>query len=312
MLTNIKVALWTIPITLVLTAASSAIAKPLGDTNTAIKIAINEWTGQNLTAHIAGKLLEKLGYKVEYVTAGTLPQFTGIASGTLALSPEVWPSNLGDVYPKALAEGKIEEIGELGLQSRDGWIYTVDTKAVCPGLPDWTALKNPSCVQALATPETFPNGRLLDYPADWGSVSGPELKNADIPFTPVPAGSEGSLIAELQAAATAHKPLLMRFWSPHWVLAEVPVEWLKMPPCDETNLAECIVAPPVIKVVWSGFAQKWPAGYALMKSLQVHADDQQKMIYAVDKQGKSLDQAVDEWMDQHQSDWQGWFKEAQN
>ena len=34
-----------------------------GDTNTPIKIALNEWTGQNLTAHIAGKLLEKLGYK---------------------------------------------------------------------------------------------------------------------------------------------------------------------------------------------------------------------------------------------------------
>ena len=312
MLSNIKVALWAVSISLGLAAGSSANAKPIGDTDSAIKIAINEWTGQNLTAHIAGKLLEKLGYKVEYVTAGTLPQFTGIASGSLSLSPEVWPSNLGDVYPKAKAEGKLEEIGELGLQSRDGWIYTVDTKAVCPGLPDWTALKDPACVQALATPETFPNGRLLDYPADWGSASGPQLKNADIPFTTVPAGSEGSLIAELQAAVAANKPLLMRFWSPHWVLAEVPVEWLKMPPCDETNLAECIVAPPVIKVVWSGFAEKWPAGYALMKSLQVKAEDQQNMIYAVDKQGKSLDQAVDGWLDQHQGDWQGWLKAAQN
>ena len=307
--TNIKAVLWAIPLTLSIT---SAIAQPLGDANAVIAIAINEWTGQNLTAHIAGRLLEKLGYKVEYVTAGTLPQFTGSASGSLSLSPEVWPSNLGDVYPKAKAEGKLEEIGELGLQSRDGWIYTADTKTACPGLPDWTALKNPSCVQALATPETFPNGRLLDYPADWGSASGPELKNADIPFATVPAGSEGALIAELQAAVAAHKPLLMRFWSPHWVLAEVPVEWLDMPPCDKSNLAECIVAPPVIKVVWSGFAQKWPAGYALMKALQVHADDQQKMIYAVDKQGKSLDDAVDGWMAQHQSDWQEWVTTAQN
>ena len=85
-----------------------------------------------------------------------------------------------------------------------------------------------------------------------------------------------------------------------------------MPPCDQNNTAECIVAPPVIKVVWSGFAQKWPAGYVLMKSLQVHADDQQKMIYAVDKQGKSMDAAIADWMDQHQSDWQSWLKAAQN
>ncbi len=312
MFTNIKIPLWAVPITLGLSVASGAMAQPLGDTGTPIKVAINEWTGQNLTAHIAGTLLEKLGYKVEYVTAGTLPQFTGIASGALSLTPEVWPSNLGDVYPKAKAEGKLEEIGELGLDTRDGWIYTADTKAVCPGLPDWTALKNPGCVQALATPETFPNGRLLDYPADWGSATGQELKNADIPFTPVPAGSEGSLVAELQAAVAAHKPLLMRFWAPHWVLVAVPVEWMKMPPCDSNNTAACIVAPPVLKVVWSSFREKWPAGYSLMKSLQVHADDQQKMIYAVDKQGKSLDQAVAGWMDQHQSDWQSWIKVAKN
>ena len=143
MLAKMKTALWAIPITFGLATATGAMAQPLGDTNTPINIALNEWTGQNLTAHIAGKLLEKLGYKVEYVTAGTLPQFTGIASGVISLSPEVWPSNLGDVYPKAKAEGKLQEIGELGLDSRDGWIYTADTKAVCPGLPDWTALKNP-------------------------------------------------------------------------------------------------------------------------------------------------------------------------
>ena len=310
MLTKMKVALWAIPITLGL--ATDAAAQPLGDTNTPIKIAINEWTGQNLTAHIAGTLLEKLGYKVEYVTAGTLPQFTGIASGVISVSPEVWPSNLGDVYPKAKAEGKLQEIGELGLDSRDGWIYTADTKVVCPGLPDWTALKNPACVQALATPDSFPNGRLLDYPADWGSVSGVELKNFDIPFTPVPAGSEGAMVAELQSAVANQKPLLMRFWAPHWVLAQTPVEWLKMPPCDPKDLSSCIVAPPVLKVVWSGFEQKWPAGFAMMKSLQVHAEDQQKLIYAVDKEGKTLDQAVAQWVDEHQSDWQGWVKAAQN
>ena len=107
MLAKMKTALWAIPITFALSTATGAMAQPLGDTNTPINIALNEWTGQNLTAHIAGKLLEKLGYKVEYVTAGTLPQFTGIANGVISLSPEVWPSNLGDVYPKAKAEGKL-------------------------------------------------------------------------------------------------------------------------------------------------------------------------------------------------------------
>jgi len=35
-------------------------------------------------------------------------------------------------------------------------------------------------------------------------------------------------------------------------------------------------------------------------------------VYAVDKQGETLDQAAGQWMDQHQGDWRGWIKTAQN
>ena len=33
-----------------------------------IKIPINEWTGQHISAHITGSLLQKAGYNIEYVT----------------------------------------------------------------------------------------------------------------------------------------------------------------------------------------------------------------------------------------------------
>ena len=65
-----------------------------------IKIAINEWTGQNLSAHIAGSVLEDMGYDVEYVTAGAVPQFAAIAEGSLHLNPEIWTNNVGEIYPK--------------------------------------------------------------------------------------------------------------------------------------------------------------------------------------------------------------------
>lgn len=48
-----------------------------------IKIAINEWTGQHISAHIAGSTLQNMGFEVEYVTAGAVPQFSAIAEGTL-------------------------------------------------------------------------------------------------------------------------------------------------------------------------------------------------------------------------------------
>ena len=44
--------------------ASSADAAELGAVDEPIKIALFEWTGQHVTAHIAGHIFEKMGYKV--------------------------------------------------------------------------------------------------------------------------------------------------------------------------------------------------------------------------------------------------------
>ena len=62
-----------------LAGAGSAYA----DSSDPIKIPINEWTGQHISAHILGSLFEKAGYSVEYVTAGAVPQYAAISQGDL-------------------------------------------------------------------------------------------------------------------------------------------------------------------------------------------------------------------------------------
>ncbi|CAN0507517.1 unnamed protein product, partial [Discosporangium mesarthrocarpum] len=171
-----------------------------------IKIAINEWTGQHISAHVAGQLLEKAGYKVEYVTAGAVPQFAAIAQGNLHLQPETWDNNVGDIYPKAVKSGEIVEVGPLGLSPREGWMYPTYMKDKCPGLPAADALIK--CAQAFGSAETFPKGRLITYPADWGTRSKDLVNNAGLPLAPVAGGSEGAMIAELKSAYAAKAPIL--------------------------------------------------------------------------------------------------------
>jgi glycine betaine/proline transport system substrate-binding protein len=285
-------------------------AADLGAKDETIKLAINEWTGQHVTTHIAGQLLQKMGYKVEYVTAGNYPQFSGLSDGSLSATLEVWMNNVGDIFPKALQEGKIEDVGQLELKTEEGWIYPKYMTDVCPGLPDWTALQKPECVQALGTPDTFPNGRLLDYPADWGSRAATIVADNSLPYTAVPAGSEGALVAELESAAAAKKPLLMMFWGPHYALAENDVGWVTMPPCKEQTNEHCITPPDVDKIVWSGFGAKWPAAYTFLKSFKMDATEQQKLMLAVDKQGKDLDAVVKEWIDKNEAVWKPWVDGA--
>ena len=97
---------------LALAGAGSAYA----DSSDPIKIPINEWTGQHISAHILGSLFEKAGYSVEYVTAGAVPQFAAIAQGNLHLQPETWGNNVGDIYPKSVANGDIVVLGLTGLE----------------------------------------------------------------------------------------------------------------------------------------------------------------------------------------------------
>ena len=51
---------------------AGAEAADLGAKDEPIKLVVAEWTGQHVTTHIAGQLLEKMGYKVQYITAGAI------------------------------------------------------------------------------------------------------------------------------------------------------------------------------------------------------------------------------------------------
>ena len=116
-----------------------------------------------------------------------------------------------------MALTEVEEIGDLGLTPVETWFYTAATVEACPGLPSWEALK--TCADKLAAAETFPDGRLLDYPADWGTSNVDRLKALGLPFKSLPAGSEGALVSEIKGAEAKKAPLLVMFWSPHWVHA---------------------------------------------------------------------------------------------
>lgn len=293
-------------------ASGPIMAADLGAADEPIKLAMLEWTGAQISSQIAGKILERAGYKAEYVTAGNYPHFQGLADGEISASVEIWLNNVGDVYPKVMEAGKIEDLGSLGLQTNEGWIYPKFMEEICPGLPSWEVLKDPACVGLLATPDTLPNGRFLDYPADWGSRAATIIADNNLQLTAVPSGSEGAMLAELRAAEAARTPLVMMFWAPHFILAEVEVGWIEMPPCVDQSNEHCIMPPDVNKVVWSGFAEKWPAAHEILKSFQLSTEDQQNMMLAIDEKGQSLDAVTTAWVEENEAVWRPWLDAALN
>ncbi len=84
-------------------------AAELGATDEPIKLALNEWTGQHITTRVAGEILQRAGYQVEYVTAGYFPQFTALADGE--------PGNLVQQHRRQLDQGPRQRQGHSHRQS---------------------------------------------------------------------------------------------------------------------------------------------------------------------------------------------------
>jgi glycine betaine/proline transport system substrate-binding protein len=301
----------------------SANAADMGAVDEPIKLALNEWSGQHITTKVAGGILERMGYKVEYVTAGYFPQFTALADGTIDASLEIWSNNVGDNWTKARDTGKVVRLGDLGLETNEGWMYPAHMADICPGLPDWEALA--ACAEAMATADTFPDGRILSYPADWGTRSADMIKGLAIPYQAVPAGSEGALVAELKASVDKKSPLIMMFWAPHWVLAEVDVDWVAMPmydpACSEdaswgpnpNEVNDCGVdVATTFKVAWVGMAEKWPAAYAFLEAFQMMDSEQIPMMGAIDVAGEDLGEVTSAWVDANEGIWKPWTDAAMN
>lgn len=287
-----------------------------------IKLAINEWTGQHVTTHIAGTILQRMGYNVEYVTAGYYPQLTAMEDGTITATLEIWSSNIGDGYQKALDSGNVEVIGDLGIQPREAWMYPSYMEEICPGLPDWKAINK--CADKLATADTIPKGRFLDYPADWGTTNQDRIKSLGLNLKAIPAGSEGALISEIKAAKATKRPLLMMFWKPHWMHALHDLKIVELPKyapeCftdkswginkDETYDCDWDDTAHIDKMAWVGMKKKWPAAYKLLKAYRLTNAQQEPIMKAVDVDKKKLKDAVAAWVDANEAIWKPWVDAA--
>jgi glycine betaine/proline transport system substrate-binding protein len=284
---------------LVLGLGGTAVADVPESTDPII-IPLNNWTGETINAAIAGQILQRLGYNVEYVAIGAIAMAPAVAEGEITYAPELWDNNLGEYWPALIAEDKIVDLGDVGIDAREGWLYPKHVEEDCPGLPAWDAFL--ACAELFATPDTMPNGRYLDYPAEWQSRGGDLVREEGLPFDVVPAGSEGALVAELNSAIERKAPLVMMFWAPHWSLLTVEYGWIDMP--EDLVNKYSLQKPRVFKAGWPGMFDKWPVAARFIQNFTVDNATQELLMGQVDNDGMDLMEATGAWIDANPGVWQ--------
>lgn len=301
---------------MVFSVSGMALAGNVPESLDPIKVIKNDWTGQLFSTEVVGELLKEMGYNIEYVSAGALPQHPGIAQGNLHLQTEVWTNNVGDLFPNFVDKGDIVIVGDLGLDPKEGWIYPPYMEEKCPGLPNYMALYE--CQQAFATAATFPKGRVITYPADWGTRSRDLVASLDMPLEPIPGGSEGAMMAELKSAYAAQEPILMMIWQPHWIFADLDLKFIEWNPAQgecveesqEKETACGFQQAAVHKVVWGGFEDKWPAAFKMVTNFKLTNEDENWAIFEVDNNGRDVEDVAKEWIAKNESRWRSWIEAA--
>mgnify|MGYP002526197408 CR=1 FL=1 len=282
-----------------------------------IILTIHDWTGQYITTHLMGRVLEEIGYNVKFQQADYIAQFAGLESGDLHIAMEMWETTGKQAMDESLKTGKTVDLGETGMDAKEEWWYPMYMKERCPGLPDWKALN--ACAEAFSTAETAPKGRYLGGPVTWAGFDDERAEALGLDYEVVHAGTDAALFAELQSAYDRKAPFLGWIYAPHWAPIKFEGEWVEFPEYTD----ECYEDPSwgmnkdmaydcgkpfgwIKKVGWKAGEDKWPCAYATVRNFRINNDSIGAMIGEVDLDGKSVDDVVEAWITANKSTWQKW------
>ncbi|MSP83315.1 MAG: ABC transporter [Alphaproteobacteria bacterium] len=282
-----------------------------------IILTIHDWTGQYITTHIMGRVLQEMGYTVEYIQADYLAQFAGLESGDLHVAMELWETTAKDAFEASVATGNTVDLGETGMEAKEEWWYPLYMKEKCPGLPDWKALND--CAEAFSTAETAPKGRYLAGPVTWGGYDEERVEALGLNYEVVHAGTDAAMFAELESAYQRQAPVLLWIYSPHWAPIKYEGEWVQFPefegPCysdaawginpDKTH--DC--GKPhgwVKKAGWAGGDEKWPGAFKAVRNFKIDNDEMGRLVGLIDLEGRKLEDVVEEWIQSNTATWQAW------
>ncbi len=295
--------------------AGMAGAAELGDVDTPIRLALNDWTGHQVSTYVAGEMLKAAGYQVEYVGATNQDVWAAMAAGEIHANVEIWSTSQTEEVAEYMASGSTTDLGDLELYAQEGLVYPAHVADLCPGLPNWEALRD--CAGVFATAETGDQGRLLGYPEVWSSPGADRVEGLGLPFATTPAADEAALTDALREAVENNSPILATFWQPHWAMMEYDLKFVQLPAAEPACFTDPSWGPNpkavndcgfesarVMKAGWGQLAEKWPAAFEILFTYTLHIEDQQPMMGSIDVEGRPVEEVVKEWMSMNDFVWQ--------
>jgi glycine betaine/proline transport system substrate-binding protein len=302
----------------VIAVTISASGAAQADSSAPIKIPIKNWSSQIVMAHVIGGMFESMGDTVEYVPVDNQASFEAVRTGDLTILHEVWQSTMQNAYYNAMEKGGLIDAGTHAAETLEemGVPNWVIEKGLCPGLPNWEALKD--CSANFVTPDSGGKGRWLEGPQSWhGNVMPNRLKGLglDDKWVVKFAGAADALWAELKAAEKEGRGTIIFNWSPNFTDAS-GFTFIEFPPyfdgcriADGGDLTTTGCGSPkgwLKKGANYKFPKSHPRAYAAFSKLSFTTPQIGQMAALVDVDGMTHEDAAKKWLKDNEAVWKPW------
>jgi glycine betaine/proline transport system substrate-binding protein len=276
-------------------------------------IAINPWVGYEASAHVVGNVAKtKLGCDVEYKSVKEEVAWQGMGSGEIDVVIENWGHP--DLVQKYITEQKTaEDGGPNGNIGVIGWYVPPWLAQQYPDITDWNNLNK--YAEMFKTTESGGKGQLLDGDPSFVTNDEALVKNLNLNYQVVYAGSEAALIQAFRQAEANKTPLIGYFYEPQWFMSEVPLVKVNLPPytegCDADPAKVACDYPryDLNKIVATKFAQSGSPAYGLVKAFNWTNEDQNVVAGYIDEDGMDPEQAAEKWVTENQAKVDAWLQQ---
>ncbi|GAA0839294.1 ABC transporter substrate-binding protein [Streptosporangium amethystogenes subsp. fukuiense] len=279
--------------------------------NGPVRIAVNGWAGYEAGAAVLGRLLTtELGYPVQTVKLNEAQSWEGLEKGTVDVIVENWGREAEkQIY---IEEKKVAvSAGRNGSRGVIGWYVPQWMVDEYPDITDWRQLNK--YAHLFKTDKSGNLGQLLDGDASYVTHDEALVRNLDLDYKVVYAGSEKALIEAARRATRDRTPLLMYFYQPQWLFTQVKLAKVNLPPyaigCDADPAKVRCDYPPYLldKIVSRRFADTGGGAYELVRNFTWTNDQQNAVANDMTENGLDADRAAQKWIDANRIIWKEWL-----
>jgi glycine betaine/proline transport system substrate-binding protein len=292
-------------------SAAAAAATCTGDGSKGeVKMMVNEWVGAAANVAVAQCLLQQMGYKVTTSTLAEEIAWQGFETGEVDVILENWGHP--ELEKKYIQDTKLAiDDGPMGVKGIIGWYVPKWMVDKYPDITDWNNLNK--YADLFKTSESGDKGQFLGASPAFVQYDEALIANLNLNYKVVFSGSEAASITAFQEASKNQTPLIGYFYDPQWLLNEIELVQVKLPPwtegCDaDLKKVACdypaYILNKIVRTKWND-----GAGDAATFIKNFHWDnaDQNSVADAItNKSMKELD-AAKQWIDANSAKWQTWM-----